>query len=888
MSGASRVPALQNFNTISLSEPVKQTLNGHNQTGATNSFAESLAARWWHAWLHAWPIWLIGAAWIWMFWPMMTGNSVCGFRDSAYLYYPLFQWTDAKWAAGEIPLWNPYCNYGMPVVGDGSSSVFYPGKLIFFCRFLSYPSRYGIYLAMHIPIAAAGTYWLAKTFRASKPGATLAAVGYAFGGSVLFQTTNVIFLVSAAWLPFAVCCVWKMVRTRKINWAIAGGVCCALIILGGDPQMTYHVGLIAAGTILLEAWRIRKRGLRRARRKLAVENLAWDFLYRGFILLTAMVVVTSLLAAVQIIPTYQWSKRSERTNPTQPANLIQAAMNLPIDGKTGFALIGEPDGTIDHAYQFSKEPWSMLELFWPNFSGKPFPVNQRWTNRFPGADRIWVPSVYMGVMVALFGVIGIRFWGRRRRNVWLSWLLFIFLIGSLGWYGPVWLYNEIFPQPPPRIGAEPISPLGPQVGGVYWLMQMFLPKYFAFRYPAKLFVIASLALSILAGINLRRIRGKHCAVVFSVFALISLVQFYSVGQIIPVDPGSLPKSVNSIDDAFFGPYDSIGCMRESTLSLVQVVLVMGLALASFVLVTRFFKQSSNRKTVAIVHVSFVLIALADVSIANRWMLAEVPASTFTTPLAIESKIDALKSKQTDEAPVWIFRNRYQPQPPVQWMQKQSDTRLEEIINWQRETLYPKHHLEHDVTLVGSFSSVWPIYYERELSLFETAKSHDLSNNTIRGAGLISGDGSQEHEPNVSIAPAIWLGSQQSERNEGETLVEVTLFSSNRVTVKLSPSTSGSLAFGRIAEPGWSATIRNLDDGTIDNRKLVLDRQQETLFLDFDSAGNYEVEFRYLPTGFVVGLIVSLISWAGLIVWWILVRWHSSSVAPVSNSRSPIG
>ena len=103
-----------------------------------------------------WPAMLIGSIWLWMFWPMISGQTVCGFRDSAYLYYPLFKWIDSVWASGEIPLWNPYCNYGLPVVGDGSSSVFYPGKLIFLCRFLSYPSRYGIYLSIHVLIAAVG------------------------------------------------------------------------------------------------------------------------------------------------------------------------------------------------------------------------------------------------------------------------------------------------------------------------------------------------------------------------------------------------------------------------------------------------------------------------------------------------------------------------------------------------------------------------------------------------------------------------------------------------------------------------------------------------------------------------------------------------------------
>ncbi len=797
---------------------------------------------------------------------MMTGTTVCGFRDSAYLYYPLFEWIDAQWASGEIPLWNPYCNYGMPVVGDGSTSVFYPGKLIFFCRFLSYPSRYGIYLAMHIPIAAAGTYFLARTLRASKPGATLAAVGYAFGGAVLFQVTNVIFLISAAWLPVAICCVWKMVRARSVRFAVGAGGCCALMILGGDPQMTYHVGLIATATILWEAWRIRRRGSRTQSR----EKRAWEFLARGATLLSVLVLTTSLLAAIQIIPTYQWSQRSERTNPSQPANLFQAALNLPVDGQTAYDLIGEPDGTIDHAYQFSKEPWSMLELLWPNFCGQPFPVNQRWTNRFPGADRIWIPSVYMGVLVALFGLTGLRLVGRRRKNVWLTWLLLVFLIGSLGWYGPVWLYYELFSQPQPSMGSTPMPTVGPQVGGVYWLMQMFLPKYFAFRYPAKLFVIASLALSILAGISLRRLHLRKCAILFSVFAVISLLQFVVVRQMIPVDPRSLPHSIISLDDIFFGSYDSQGALSSATFWLIQSVLVSGLACLSFLLATRFYRSASKRKSIGLAHLGLVLLTLVDVSVANRWMLAEVPASVFQTPTKISASIETLKSSQTDQGPLWLFRNRYQPEPPLSWGQSSSQERLEEVVTWQRESLYPKHHLQHGLTLVGSFCSVWPSYYEQELSFFENAVDHELSNNTIRSPGSIGKDPQSVSTRNSQVAPVIWLPDEPSDGESAQTPVEITSFSSNRVTVRFCAEAPGALAFGRIAEPGWSAKIKTIDKGATEassyQRELVVDRQQETLFLDFESAGDYEVEFYYLPTGFVIGAIVSLISATSLIFW----------------------
>ena len=104
----------------------------------------------------------------------------------------------------------------------------------------------------------------------------------------------------------------------------------------------------------------------------------------------------------------------------------------------------------------------------------------------------------------------------------------------------------------------------------------------------------------------------------------------------------------------------------------------------------------------------------------------------------------------------------------------------------------------------------------------------------------------------------------------QTPVEITSFSSNRVTVRFCAEAPGALAFGRIAEPGWSAKIKTIDKGATEassyQRELVVDRQQETLFLDFESAGDYEVEFYYLPTGFVIGAIVSLISATSLIFW----------------------
>src|SRR6188768_2821763 len=66
-----------------------------------------------------------------LFGPVLFTDRSFAMRDAAHFYHPLFQWTASEWGQGRIPLWNPDENCGIPVVADASSSVFYPGKLVF-------------------------------------------------------------------------------------------------------------------------------------------------------------------------------------------------------------------------------------------------------------------------------------------------------------------------------------------------------------------------------------------------------------------------------------------------------------------------------------------------------------------------------------------------------------------------------------------------------------------------------------------------------------------------------------------------------------------------------------------------------------------------------------
>src|SRR5262245_41622533 len=114
-----------------------------------------------------------------LFGPAVFSDRSFAIRDAGHFYYPLFAWCCREWAAGSVPLWNPYENCGLPVLADTTSSVFYPGKLLFLLP-VDFALRYKTYIILHVVLAAAGSYGLARAWKASPYAAALAAIAYTF------------------------------------------------------------------------------------------------------------------------------------------------------------------------------------------------------------------------------------------------------------------------------------------------------------------------------------------------------------------------------------------------------------------------------------------------------------------------------------------------------------------------------------------------------------------------------------------------------------------------------------------------------------------------------------------------------------------------------------
>ena len=128
---------------------------------------------------------------------------------------------------------------------------------------------------------------------------------------------------------------------------------------------------------------------------------------------------------------------------------------------------------------------------WPNVTGRTFPENRRWLTAVDAEDRIWIPSLYLGILPLL---VAVGTWSLRSDSAmirWLSWLVLLgAVVASFGSYGVGCLVKTVGGT---FLENADSLPIGDGVGGLYWWMVVLLPGHAQFRYPAKLLVIATLA-----------------------------------------------------------------------------------------------------------------------------------------------------------------------------------------------------------------------------------------------------------------------------------------------------------------------------------------------------------------------------------------------------------
>ncbi len=216
------------------------------------------------------------------------------YRDAGNYYYPLNKRVQAEWSEGRWPLWEPEENAGMPLLGNPTAAVLYPGKLVF--AVLPYAWGARIYIVAHSALAFLTMLVLMRSWSTSWIGSALSAMAYAFGGPILFQYSNVIYLIGAAWLPLGVHAVDRWVRLGRRWGLVELAIVLSMQILGGEPQAAYLLGVASIGYAAGLAWsRARSRRTKLAGIKPRLSRL-WLSLPLGLIALVVWCLVTLALA----------------------------------------------------------------------------------------------------------------------------------------------------------------------------------------------------------------------------------------------------------------------------------------------------------------------------------------------------------------------------------------------------------------------------------------------------------------------------------------------------------------------------------------------------------------------------------------------------------------
>lgn len=655
----------------------------------------------------AWYAVILGAPLVaWCF-----GGIGCGgmfaVRDAAHYYHPLLQYTRAEWRAGRIPLWNPYQDLGIPLAAGGTAGAFYPPALVWVLA-PSFEAGYAVYVVGHVVLAMLSAGWLARHWNATGQAAAVAAVSYAFSGSVLFQYANVVYLVGAAWLPLAILAGERLLEGQRRACVELAAVL-ALLVLGGDPQAAYHAVLWIAARILWfddvsrAPWASGPAGGDRLPETPPVRfaqtcdpgegkggGAPWRRL-RRLAWLAAALGMAAGLAAIQALPALEFFRHSQRAQGPLgsvwelPAAMRHGQMREWIDAVSGVGI--RPGSHRQHMYHYSLGPWRGVELLWPNCGGRAFAQHRRWFQVLPAEGPLWVPSLYMGLLPLVLALTAMRFGGRQPRQRWLSWMTVLFAAGSLGWHGVGWVANELRLA----LGGQAGQPwsVAPPFGGVYWAMTVLLPGYTAFRYPAKLFTVATLGLAMLAAAGWDRALGPGRAGLRRWMVRLAVLSALGVVAAILAKPlwagwwAAVPES------PWFGPFDAEGAFGDLVGALVHTAAVAGMAASLLALPAT---SPWVRRTPTLL----AILVAVDIGVANGWMVATAPASLWRSQSALAEGMEHDAQRRGRPGPVRVFRRpAWAPQP---WKLTRSTTRLAETVLWNRNTLHPLHHLAVPVAL----------------------------------------------------------------------------------------------------------------------------------------------------------------------------------------------
>lgn len=309
---------------------------------------------------------------------VLLGLQAFVIRDFGFFAYPLAHYQRECFWRGELPLWNPYNNCGIPFLAQWNTMPLYPPALIYLLLPLDWSLSF--FCLLHLFLAGMGTYFLARRWTGNDSTAAVAGVIFAFNGLSLNLLMWPSHIATLSWMPWVVLAVeraWQQGGRCIVVAALVG----TFQMLAGGPETILLTWLLVLGLGVGECL----RGVGSGGRALVQPGEAPAGPGRASTLGAALrlflvVLLVAGLASAQLLPFLDLVAHSQR------------------------------------GQDYADTRWSMPAWGWANFL-VPMVFGKVWNNGvFFQHEQAWTSSYYLGtgaLLLVLLAVVTVQ--GHRAR-----------------------------------------------------------------------------------------------------------------------------------------------------------------------------------------------------------------------------------------------------------------------------------------------------------------------------------------------------------------------------------------------------------------------------------------------------------------------------------------
>src|SRR5437763_1604045 len=320
--------------------------------------------------------------------------------------------------SGYLPLWDPYIFSGMPLLATAQVGILYP--LNWSYLFFAPATATNVMVVATYMVAGLGAYLYARRIGASVTGAAITGLAWQFSGAAIGQISHINIIQTSAILPWVLWSVDGYFAKGTFKRGALLSVIIAIQFFAGHQQTFVNSLLLVTMYVIV----------------MAIMNRESP---RRYLTSFAFIAVGLLLSAVQILPTFELLRRSERSAATYEFFTSFSMRERCIFTLLAPYIMGGGDGRLFRA-PYVGPP------FYPEMAG------------------------YVGVLTIMLAIIAVAMKADARTKFWAS-VAAICLLLAFGAYAPLDLYKLIY----------------------------YLPVLNLFRVPARHIMEVDFALAVLAG-----------------------------------------------------------------------------------------------------------------------------------------------------------------------------------------------------------------------------------------------------------------------------------------------------------------------------------------------------------------------------------------------------